>query len=107
MKLKSLPNRLKTLPNRLSNGSQVGQTVRVAGSRWKRIRLSVLSDEPLCRMCTAQGLVTLATEVDHIKPLWQGANEYDRDNLQPLCTYCHILKTSEEAKQRVKQFNGV
>lgn len=106
MKLKSLPNRLKTIPNRLTNGTQVGQVVRVAGSRWKRIRLEHLADEPLCRMCTQQSRVTLATEVDHIKPLWEGGQEYDRDNLQSLCSPCHIIKTSEEAKRRAKQFNG-
>lgn len=106
-KLKTLPNRLKTLPNRLSNGTQVGQTVRVAGSRWKRIRLEHLAEEPLCRKCKTKGYVTLANEVDHIKPLWDGGQEYDRDNLQSLCSACHILKTSEEAKRRAKQFNGV
>ena len=107
MKLKTIPNRLKTLPSRLRNGSQVGQTVRVAGSRWKRIRLEHLAEEPLCRNCKVRGYVTLATEVDHIKPLWEGGQEYDRNNLQSLCSPCHIEKTSAEAKRRAKQFNGV
>lgn len=107
MKLKSLPARLKTQPNRLTNGTQVGQVVRVAGSRWKRIRLEHLAEEPLCRMCCNQERVTLANEVDHIKPLWEGGREYDRDNLQSLCSSCHIIKTTEEAKRRAKQFNGV
>lgn len=107
MKLNTLPNRLKTLPNRLSNGSQVGQVTRVAGSKWKRIRLAVLAAEPLCRHCDAKGVVALATEVDHIKPLWEGGKEYDEHNLQPLCSPCHIIKTSDEAKRRSKQFNGV
>lgn len=107
MKLKTLPNRLKTLPNRLSNGVQVGQNVRVAGSKWKRIRLEHLASEPLCRKCRKYDRVTLAEEVDHIKPLWEGGEEYDRDNLQSLCSPCHIEKTSEEAKRRAKQFNGV
>ena len=107
MKLKTLPNRLKTQPNRLSNGHQVGQVVRVKGSKWKRIRLEHLAEEPLCRMCRFQEHVTLANEVDHIKPLWEGGEEYDRNNLQSLCTPCHIIKTSEEAKRRSKQFNGV
>lgn len=107
MKLQSLPNRLKTLPNRLSNGLQVNQVKRVKGSKWKRIRLEHLAEEPLCRTCVANKRITLACEVDHIKPLWEGGQEYDRDNLQSICTTCHILKTSEEAKRRSKQFNGV
>lgn len=107
MKLKTLPNRLKTQPNRLSNSAQVGQTVRVAGSKWKRIRLEHLAEEPLCRTCVTNKRITLATEVDHIKPLWEGGLEYDRDNLQSQCSPCHIIKTTEEAKRRAKQFDGV
>ena len=106
MKLNTLTNRLKTLPNRLSNGSQVGQVSRVGGSRWKRIRLEHLAEEPLCRSCKKHDRVTLAEEVDHIKPLWEGGQEYDRDNLQSLCKNCHIDKTSKEAKRRANQFNG-
>lgn len=106
MKLKSIPVRLKTLKPRLSNGLQVGQTERVGGGRWKRIREQILAEEPICRSCNSKYRVSLATEVDHIKPLWLGGREFDRDNLQPLCCDCHIIKTSEEATSRSKQFNG-
>lgn len=105
MKLKSIPVRLKEVRTRLGNGLQVGQTQRVGGSRWKRIREQVLTDEPLCRSCATKGFVTLAHEVDHIVPLWEGGKEYDFANLQPLCCDCHIIKTSEEATRRSKQFN--
>jgi 5-methylcytosine-specific restriction protein A len=105
MKLKSIPVRLKEVRTRLGNGLQVGQTQRIGGSRWKRIREQILTDEPLCRNCSKHNRVSLATEVDHITPLWAGGKEYDLTNLQPLCCDCHIIKTSEEATQRSKQFN--
>lgn len=37
-------------------------------AQWKRTRLAQLADEPLCRMCNAQGRITLATVCDHIDP---------------------------------------
>lgn len=56
--------------------------------RWKKVRWSVLQDEPLCVMCGG-----LANEVDHIIPRKQCADPYDRLNLQPLCSICHARKT--------------
>lgn len=106
MKLKSIPVRLKTVKTRLTNGLQVGQTERVGGGRWKRFRDQVLAEEPICKLCDAKDRVSLATEVDHIKPLWDGGLEFDRANTQPLCCDCHIIKTSEEATLRSKRFNG-
>lgn len=107
MKLKSTPVRLKEVKSRLGNGFRAGQTERVWGSRWVKLRREVLTDEPLCRSCKKMGFVSLATEVDHIVPLWMGGKEFERDNLQPICRECHIIKTSEEATRRSKQFDGV
>jgi 5-methylcytosine-specific restriction endonuclease McrA len=36
--------------------------------RWERIAHHQLQKEPLCRVCTAQGRVSIAEEVDHIIP---------------------------------------
>ena len=60
---------------------------------WRKVRLMVLNEEPLCRECTKEGRITPATEVDHIdgnaRNLW-------RENLQPLCKSCHSKKTAKE-----------
>ena len=56
--------------------------------RWRKLRLLVLSDEPLCRMCREIGRTRLATVVDHIRPKRDGGTD-ERDNLQPLCKPCH------------------
>lgn len=69
---------------------------RIGGSRWRKLRRTILQAEPLCRMCMAKGRVTAATEVDHIKALHQGGLEFDAGNLQPLCSPCHASKSASE-----------
>ncbi|MDE2901799.1 MAG: HNH endonuclease signature motif containing protein [Chloroflexota bacterium] len=62
--------------------------------RWRRIRDAVLAREPLCRHCAERGRVVAAVLVDHIIPLPEGTHRVD--NLQPLCTRCHAVKTAAE-----------
>lgn len=64
---------------------------------WQRLRSMVLANEPLCRDCHSRGIITLATEVDHIVPMSKGGDAWDTDNLQPLCKPCHSSKTSVDA----------
>ena len=65
-------------------------------SRWQRLRLAVLHEEPLCRMCAQGNRVELGTVVDHIVPVKQGGEIWDRTNLQPLCRPCHEIKSRAE-----------
>ena len=60
---------------------------------WEKLRKIVLNNEPLCRICRAEGRITPATEVDH-----KDGNVWNRnlDNLQPLCKSCHSRKTATE-----------
>lgn len=62
---------------------------------WRKIRLQVLREEPLCRVCHANGHITPAQEVDHIVPLARGGT-HARANLQPLCKTHHSQKTARE-----------
>lgn len=62
-------------------------------ARWRKIRASVLAEEPLCRMCKAKGFVTAASEVDHIDG---DAWNRKRDNLRPLCKPCHSSRTARD-----------
>lgn len=66
---------------------------------WQCAREEWLIDNPLCVMCKAEGRVTAATVVDHIKPhrgdmllFW------NRDNWQSLCATCHSAR-----KQRLER----
>ena len=65
---------------------------------WQRARLSVLTREPLCRMCAMQGRTEPATVVDHIEPHRGDVTLFrDTTNLQPLCHPCHAsLKQQQE-----------
>ena len=47
---------------------------------------------PLCVSCQAKGIVTTASQVDHITPLFKGGTN-DVENLQALCYPCHKDKT--------------
>lgn len=57
---------------------------------WRRWRLMVLREEPLCRVCG-----DAADQVDHITPLSRGGTD-ERSNLQSLCASCHSKKTSAD-----------
>jgi 5-methylcytosine-specific restriction protein A len=63
---------------------------------WQRLRLAVLSREPFCRRCAAEGRTTGATLVDHIVPIRAGGARLDDANLQPLCVLCHAIKTADD-----------
>ena len=65
---------------------------------WRKLRLSILQDAPLCVHCEQVGTITLAQMVDHIEPVRLGGNFWDVDNLQPLCNSCHAVKSGKESK---------
>lgn len=72
---------------------------------WRRLRLAILAEHPLCKHCEANGIITPATEVDHIKPInphqpyntenGKHGEPLDRNNLQTLCKTCHTTKTAK------------
>lgn len=80
------------------------ETRKIRDSRlWRdRIRPTQLSMNPVCSICQEKGRLSEAVEVDHIVPLSDGGAPYDYDNLQSLCHRCHVIKTAEENRQRVK-----
>lgn len=68
-------------------------------TKWFTRRTAVLLDEPTCRHCKENGRITEARVVDHIIPRSWGGDDYDWDNLQPLCHRCHNIKTNREKKK--------
>ena len=69
------------------------------GGRWQRARTTFLSkpENVLCRMCSAGGLVVVATVVDHVTP--HRGNQvlfWDTSNWQPLCKRCHDGRKQRE-----------
>lgn len=64
---------------------------------WRKLRNRILErDKYLCQVCLALGIVTPATEVDHIVNKAAGGTD-DESNLQSICDHCHQAKTRSEA----------
>ena len=63
---------------------------------WRRLRWQVLSEQPLCERCKAEGFIVPARCVHHIIPIESGRTEaecrdlaFRRSNCQALCYQCH------------------
>lgn len=74
----------------------------IHAARWVRLRMLKLSQCPLCERCQAEGRVTAAAEVHHIRPVEEALTYadkeqrmYDPDNLRALCHRCHALTHQE------------
>lgn len=64
---------------------------------WRKLSIRFRQQNPLCAICLANDLVTLATEVDHITPIkHEPERKLDWSNLQSLCHSCHSRKTANE-----------
>lgn len=74
-------------------------TSRGYGYSWQKARLRVLlRDCGLCQTCLKVGRTTMATEVDHVVPKFEGGTD-DPGNLSAICGPCHTAKTAEESKR--------
>ena len=73
------------------------RTVRGYDEDWQKLRQWFMSqpDHQLCRACRDRGVVTLATDCDHVIPFrsMTDPRRLDPTNLQPLCKPCHSRKT--------------
>lgn len=68
-------------------------TERGYGWQWQKLRLVILAEEPLCRMCAEDGFYVAAEEVDHIDG---NSHNNERENLRPLCRACHLQRTARD-----------
>ncbi|MFO0849575.1 MAG: HNH endonuclease [Gemmataceae bacterium] len=66
------------------------------GPDWDRCRLAYLADHPECEQCSQAGVLTAATEVDHVRRIERGGPRFDHENLMALCKSCHSKKTVRE-----------
>jgi len=70
------------------------------GRPWRRIRARVLKrDCGMCVPCRQAERFTLAVDVDHVRPVWEGGTD-DDGNLQSICSDCHKEKSAREAARR-------
>ncbi len=75
--------------------SRESAAARGYGHTWRKLRAQVLAGDPLCVRCLELGIVTPATDVDHIVPKSRGGEDAYA-NLQPRCHSCHSRKTGLE-----------
>lgn len=83
------------------------RVIPLGSAAWQRLRAQVLAEEPLCRDCAARGLVTPATDVDHMD---NNGDNNARSNLAALCHSCHSIKTAEDMGKRTTRgcdVNGI
>ena len=95
--------RLATLKPRVAFARQriVSHHVdRTRGRANQRRRERILSAQPLCVQCEQHDRVALATEVDHVVPLWKGGSMWDEANWAASCRPCADAKTAREAGER-------
>jgi len=67
---------------------------------WDHLRAQVRAEEPFCRMCDAEGRLTLTEMVDHIVPISVRLDlRLVRSNLQGLCWPCHGVKSAVDERK--------
>lgn len=95
------PERKKYLPPRVTQGRRLHtNSVFYQSQAWRRCRHAYLAEHPLCAECEKQGRVAAARVVDHIRPINEGGDKFDFDNLQGLCDKCHNKKSGREAHKK-------
>lgn len=68
--------------------------------QWRRFRLAVLAEDPLCRFCLERGQYTPAEHVDHIIPLRERPDlRLVRTNCRGLCQTCHNRRKDSERRE--------
>lgn len=80
-------------------------------NKWLRLRRDVLTKHPICQRCEAEGRLTPATEVHHVRPVEEAFTRaervqrmYDPHNVRALCHDCHV-KTHTELGRSGKEAN--
>ena len=67
--------------------------------RWRRAREQYLAEHRWCAHCLAEGRLTRATVVDHVRP-HRGDQRlfWDRGNWEPCCKPCHDRKSVADGR---------
>lgn len=71
-----------------------------SSSIWIKVRDLKRRLNPICEECERNNIITPYHTIDHIKPIAEGGEWLDLDNLQTLCDKCHRVKTAKEVHKR-------
>jgi 5-methylcytosine-specific restriction endonuclease McrA len=67
------------------------------GRHHQKLRAIELAENPLCLDCREKGIITAATEIDHVDG---DSFNNEPSNRRPLCKPCHSKKTARENRGR-------
>ncbi|MGJ5817050.1 HNH endonuclease [Paludibaculum fermentans] len=76
-------------------------------ARWKQLRAEKLRQHPLCKHCAERGIVTVATQVDHITPHRGDEHLFWHGPFQSLCASCHSAKSRQDVMDRKSKHDVV
>ena len=90
-------NRLPKAPRKTENSEKRNERKKwYNNTRWRKLRIQKLQDQPLCEKCLDEEKVTAAVDIHHIISFMSTEDEetkyqlfYDYDNLMSLCKECH------------------
>lgn len=71
---------------------------RLRGRALQQARAELFKRNPYCVSCQKKGIARLATERDHVIPLFEGGTD-DASNTVGLCNPCHKEKTQQESNR--------
>jgi 5-methylcytosine-specific restriction enzyme A len=96
-------NSVKRPPRRAWERPGKNARRRLRGRAGVEDRRRILAEEPLCRVCLAEGRTRASEEVDHIRDdlpdeLWDS-----RENKQGICKPCHKAKTAAERAAGIRR----
>ena len=90
-----MPNFLKA-SHQHRKRSTYAQNKLYSTKRWRKYRMALISKQGgKCVEC-GDTPESHKLHIDHIKPLADGGEPYDEQNLQILCVICHGKKTAKE-----------
>jgi len=87
--------------DRATPARKLSPTRRGYNGAWAKASRAYRQRYPLCADCYARGILTYATDVDHINA-WRGDRNlfWDETNWQSLCKSCHAHKTNADRNDR-------
>jgi hypothetical protein len=100
-----LPDRLaSSAPRRAGAGDAGKYSVLYTHSRWRKLRLRQLEDEPACRMCAAEGHLVLASICDHMEPHRGDMLKFWSGPFQSLCKRHHDSTKQAQERSEIGSF---
>lgn len=72
-------------------------------AEWQKLRAQVRAEEPLCRMCKAEGRVSATEIIDHEDGDW---THDARSNLRGLCRPCNDSHTGRQHRRKRQELPG-